>query len=298
MKVRHGHDGIHLFDRSSGLNLLLDEGVPSLDQVSLAPRFVSLALLNACDLSCSFCYAPKHAAALDINDVLAWAKDLSLNGCLGIGFGGGEPLLYPDFSSLCQQVHKKTDMSVSFTTHGNRMTEELADSLRGSVNFVRVSIDGIGDKYEAIRGCSFKRFMQKLSIIETIAPYGVNLVINATTIHSVDAVANLATEQGATELLLLPQIGLNAADSNTISSLYKWINSYRGQLKLAIAESASDQALSIADPFVNEKGTKAYVHVNAEGCVCETSHDQTVQVPIRSSNGIVQAIRNLENKSK
>lgn len=235
---------------------------------------------------------------LNIDDVLRWAKELSENGCLGIGFGGGEPLLYPDFSSLCQRVHGNTDMSVSFTTHGNRMTDEMADSLRGSVNFVRVSIDGIGDEYEAIRGCSFQKFMQKLNIIQTISPYGVNLVINATTIHSVDAVANLAAEQGATELLLLPQIGLNAADSSTISSLYKWINSYRGGLKLAIAEHASDQALSIADPFVNEKGTKAYVHVNAEGCVCETSYDQTVHVPIRSSNGIVQAIRNLENKSK
>ena len=61
-KVRLSEAGMHLFDRISGLNILLDEVKVPAGQVSRAPRYLSVALTNACELRCVFCYAPKHAA--------------------------------------------------------------------------------------------------------------------------------------------------------------------------------------------------------------------------------------------
>ena len=46
LKTRYGPDGIHIFDRHSGLNILLDENVPNQDIWTLAPRQVSIALTN------------------------------------------------------------------------------------------------------------------------------------------------------------------------------------------------------------------------------------------------------------
>jgi sulfatase maturation enzyme AslB (radical SAM superfamily) len=93
IKARLGSDGIHLFDRQSGVNILLDEVHVPVEERSRAPRFVSFALTNLCDLACAFCYAPKYPATLDFDHIVRWARELDKNGTLGIGFGGGEPTL-------------------------------------------------------------------------------------------------------------------------------------------------------------------------------------------------------------
>jgi len=112
MKFRIGPNGVHLFDRLSGLNVLLDELHPKEKLWSTAPRQVSIALTNVCDLHCRYCYAPKHKASLHTNRVLDWLKELDTKGCLGIGFGGGEPTLHPDFVNICKRVASETRLAV------------------------------------------------------------------------------------------------------------------------------------------------------------------------------------------
>ncbi|WP_408376205.1 radical SAM protein [Paraburkholderia sp. RL18-085-BIA-A] len=97
MKSRSGPDGVHIFDRRTGLNILFDEVSVDQPKWATAPRQVSVALTNLCDLNCSYCYAPKHRAALATEKVLSWLEELDSEGCLGVGFGGGEPTLHPDF---------------------------------------------------------------------------------------------------------------------------------------------------------------------------------------------------------
>jgi MoaA/NifB/PqqE/SkfB family radical SAM enzyme len=53
--------------------------------------------MNKCDLACSYCYAPKNRAALNVANVISWLDELDANGCLGIGLGGGESTLYRHF---------------------------------------------------------------------------------------------------------------------------------------------------------------------------------------------------------
>ena len=101
--------GLHLFNRATGSNILIDEIVPPPASWSLAPRHVSVALTNACDLSCPHCYAPKNFAALDLSKLVRWLIELDANGCLGVGFGGGEPTLYPELCELSSFVEQKTN---------------------------------------------------------------------------------------------------------------------------------------------------------------------------------------------
>src|SRR5689334_18091084 len=119
MKLHKGHLGSHLFDRASGLNILLDEATVGEDQWSVAPKYVSIALTNACELSCGYCYAPKTSARLAYDSIVNWAKELDSQGCFGVGFGGGEPTLYPQFVDLCREIHDCTELAVTFTTHGH-----------------------------------------------------------------------------------------------------------------------------------------------------------------------------------
>src|SRR5438477_13025032 len=125
MKIRVARSGLQLFDRLSGLNVLIDETSPPSDKWSLAPRYCSIALTTACDLTCPHCSAPNQHASLDQERVVRWALELDRHGCLGIGFGGGEPTLFPKFANLCQRIAGESDLAVSFTTHGHLLTSTL-----------------------------------------------------------------------------------------------------------------------------------------------------------------------------
>ncbi|WP_199284170.1 radical SAM protein [Halomonas sp. A40-4] len=160
MKTRIGPDGVHLFDRFSGLNVLLDEWRPEEAVWSMSPRQVSIALTNVCDLHCEYCYAPKHKASLHTDQLLGWLKELDTEGCLGIGFGGGEPTLHPDFADICQRAAGETQLAVTFTTHGHRLTPQLVERLKGSIHFARISVDGVGRTYEEQRGKPFASLLR------------------------------------------------------------------------------------------------------------------------------------------
>ncbi len=286
MKIRRDSNGVHLFDRRSGMNALFDEiSVPAAERAP-APRFVSVALTNACDLDCRFCYAPKHAARLKTEAVVAWATELDASGCLGLGFGGGEPTLYPNFTRLCWRIAEETHLAVSFTTHGHRITEDMADRLRGAVHFVRVSIDGIGATYERIRGRRFEALLEKLELLCTIAPFGVNYVVNAETIHHLDAAAAVAFEHGAFEMLLLPErsvAGAGGIDSASSKTLATWIQR-NSQYRLAISDAAAVDGIPIAEPFRCGNGLDTFAHIDAAGWLRESSFS-TDGEPIRSSVG-------------
>ena len=105
--VRLCRQGAHLFDRYSGLNVLLDEVHVPLDQLSRAPRYMSVALTNACDLRCHLLLRPKHAATLDADQVIRWATELDSAVCLGIGLGGGEPTTHPASLSFANGSPKR-----------------------------------------------------------------------------------------------------------------------------------------------------------------------------------------------
>lgn len=120
-KRRYSPDGVHFFDRATGLNILLDEIIPPKELWSKAPRQVSVALTNTCDLACPHCYAPKQKAALDFSSLTQWLLELDQNGCIGVGFGGGEPTLYPRLTELLSFATTQTNLAVTMTTHGHRV---------------------------------------------------------------------------------------------------------------------------------------------------------------------------------
>lgn len=267
-KIRLSACGVHLFDRASGMNVLLDEVPVAAEQFSPAPRYLSVALTNACELHCLYCYAPKHAAALNPENVLAWAVELDAAGCLGVGFGGGEPTAYRRFSQLCADITQSTSMAVTFTTHGHRLTPDFAESLRGAVHFVRLSVDGIGPTYERLRGKPFTSVVRAASLLASLVPFGINTVVNADTVDELDDVARFAADVGASELLLLPEQptaatpGISEADAQR---LVEWVSAARAGVRLAISRTGLEAALPVAEALPGEDPLEAHMHVDAAG---------------------------------
>lgn len=273
MKSRIGPNGVHLFDRLSGLNILVDELRPKEALWATSPRQVSIALTNVCDLHCVYCYAPKHKASLRTDQVLGWLKELDDEGCLGIGFGGGEPTLHPDFVEICKRAAGETQLAVTFTTHGHRLTPQLVESLKGSIHFARISIDGIGRTYEEQRGKRFASLLRGIESIANLSPFGINVVVNERTVAELDAMSELAQNVGASELLLLPQQATTTVasmDGAVGRALQDWVSTYRGKVRLTVSEAGAS-GLPTCDPLPDERGLQAYAHIDASGMLRASS---------------------------
>lgn len=234
-----------------------------------------MALTNACDLACPHCYAPKNPATLDFRRLTGWLNELDANGCLGVGFGGGEPTLYRRFSELCRYAARSTGLAVTFTTHAHHLTDTFTASLTGNVHFLRVSMDGVGRTYEELRGRSFEELRRRFNTVSTLAPFGINFVVNARTLPDLDAATELAAEVGAVEFLLLPEQpvrGSGGIDNTTTQALQRWVSLYRGTVPLVVSEAGGD-GLPTCDPLASETGLRAYAHIDASGVLKRSSYD-------------------------
>lgn len=227
MKQHLGKDGVHFFDRRTGLNILFDEITVPSERLSLAPKYISIALTNLCNLECGHCYAPKTSDTLNFEQLKNWLKALNDNGTLGVGFGGGEPFLYKKLPELCSYVASETSLALSLTTHGHQLNENLVQLLKDKVNFYRLSMDGVGAIYEDIRGRSFNQFLDKVKIVSRYSKFGINYVVNTKTINSLDEAVQIADDMGAFEFLLLPQVETeneSGIDQNHLDRLRNWVD--------------------------------------------------------------------------
>jgi len=293
--MRAGPDGILLFNRDTGVHILIDEVEVPQNLWSMAPRHVSIALTNACDLNCPHCFAPKHPAVLTMDRLIPWLDELDANGCMGVGFGGGEPTLYRDLPHVCRYVTKNTGMAVTFTTHGHHIDERLAAALKENVHFIRVSMDGIGATYEKIRKRPFSSLLRKFALIREIAPFGINYLVNHMTFPEIDAAIKLAAEVGASEFLLIPEMPVNGTggiDHETAKELRRWANSYSGPIPLSVSE-VGREGMPVTDPLPRETGLLAYAHIDASGTLKRSSYDKQ-GIPI-GTGGVMKALELLRS---
>jgi MoaA/NifB/PqqE/SkfB family radical SAM enzyme len=222
---------------------------------------------------------------LKAETVLSWIDELDRFGALGIGLGGGEPTAHPDFAWICTEAAQRTGMAVTFTTHSHRLNEELAAAIRGSVHFIRVSMDGFGPTYERLRGRSFAALQRRLEIVASIAPFGLNVVVNDDTVTELDAIASFAGHAGATEVLLLPEQAVGARPGISPSAahrLAKWASTSASGIRLAISEAGATDAIPLARPYRDEAPLDAHAHVDAQG-ILKTDAYAADGVPVGES---------------
>ena len=294
-KIRYGPTGLHFFSRASGLSVLLEEVQVNPDFWSAAPRQVSIALTNACDLTCEHCYAPKHPSSLEFEKTTQWLIELDVNGCMGVGFGGGEPTLYPKLAKLCSFAMRETNLAVSMTTHAHHLNDQLLAQLKGNLNFVRVSMDGIETTYESIRGKPFKVLIDRVIALSKVVPFGINYLVNSRTINELERAINLAAKLGASEFLLLPEVPIGkrgGIEDECVEKLRAWVAQYHGSVPLAISHFGMN-GLPTVDPFSEEPELASFAHIDASGHLKRTSFDHAGV--LIGDAGILAALECLKN---
>ncbi|MFG0306876.1 MAG: radical SAM protein [Phycisphaerales bacterium JB040] len=281
--------GFHLFDADSGINLLIDEiNIPQ-SGWSKAPQQLSIALTNACDLSCSYCYAPKHASTLDPNVVMQWIEEASSNGCLGVGFGGGEPTLHPNFTDLVEWTRRNTNMAVTTTTHGHWRNFNKIASVLPNIDLVRLSIDGIGDTYERLRGRPFSSITESAQAITHSTRLGVNTVVNGDTLPELDEILQKCETLGACELLLLPEYGPTGCNlnNNSLDELASWIRNQATNVRIAVSSQGSE-LLNV--PLLDTgEDHLAYLHITAD-CILKKCSFSSTGTTLSGDGKLLQSI--------
>ena len=246
-------------------------------------------------MACPHCYAPKNPATLTFDRLVGWLDELDANGCVGIGFGGGEPTLYPQLVEICSYAASETNLAVTMTTHAHRLSDSLLDKLAGNLHFVRISMDGIGTTYESIRDRSFDALLESINLLSNITHFGINYVVNSKTIGYLDAAVRLAADLGASEFLLLPEepVGRGSGiDSETTTILRDWVYGYCGSVPLSTSEGNAD-SLPTCNPFTLETGLAAFAHIDASGMMKKTSYDLS-GILIRE-DGLMAALKKLKS---
>lgn len=139
---------------------------------------LSLAVLlegRGCNLKCIYCthiaidgddisfrpeYAPGKKLRFQVGRTFGTSETL-INSIeqitpylLSVRFGGGEPLMYPEFKKVAGMVKSHPNIILSVCTNGNLITDEMIDDIFLMPNFrwLAISMDGVTQKtYEKIR---------------------------------------------------------------------------------------------------------------------------------------------------
>lgn len=291
MKVRAEERGLHLYDRSSGVHLLLDERPIPRESCSRAPAVMSVAVTNVCDLQCHFCYAPKDRLALDGERLVEWCRELDRHGTLEVAFGGGEPTLYPCLAFVCRHVWTNTGLGISVTTNGHHLTPALADDLAGCISVVRFSIDAGEPLYSAIRRRPLSKVLTAIRHVRGRIPWAINTVVNSQTLPVLGEVAAIAKSEGAVDWLLLPEVreGEFTLSEPEWAALEEAIAMHREQVPVRIPAAAVSR---IQTPVLfRQESPRDYAHIGADGRVRARSYARD-GVPI-DSRGVLVAFEEL-----
>lgn len=189
----HPLDGkLLLFERDTGLNILL-EGEETAHLKRAAPRTLLLAITNACNMTCSFCYRDLDSRSLWRYDTLMqFCREADEWGVLEVACGGGDPTLFPRWSEFINELYNTTRLCMNFTTNGLLLTEDFLRSIHGKYGQIRLSLYEDNQYTETIKrlvGCG--------------ARFGVNWLITPAELPTIEAKFTQLLTLGVRDFLLL-----------------------------------------------------------------------------------------------
>ena len=125
-----------------------------------APLIRGLVVTNRCNLHCQHCYvATRGPKDLDFAEAAAAVDAFHREGGRCLYLEGGEPFLWHDgnrrLDDIVDHAHRLGYLTVVVYTNGTL-------PIRTSADTVFVSVDGLRDTHDALRGTSFGRIMRNI----------------------------------------------------------------------------------------------------------------------------------------
>ncbi|MFA6393749.1 MAG: radical SAM protein [Patescibacteria group bacterium] len=125
------------------------------------PEKVYFLLSNKCNYQCKMCPQWKQGISenadeyIPIGRVKGIIDEMKKLGIGELGISGGEPLIYKEKTLELLGYANKNGIYTHFATNGSLLDEEiLAEYNRAGGGHISLSVDGMGEKHDALRGFS------------------------------------------------------------------------------------------------------------------------------------------------
>ena len=132
------------------------------------PEKLTIMLTRRCNLNCEFCdQSYKFNQEMSLDDamkVIDSAKNLNIKTLV---ITGGEPFLHPDLFKIIRYA-KENGFSVCITTNGTLIKSKVNDILSSNIDFLTISLDGIKEIHDILRGFdgTFNRVIEGIEELE------------------------------------------------------------------------------------------------------------------------------------
>lgn len=146
-----------------------------LDGRIVAPIYVEIGPINACNHKCIFCaldYLKTKGKMIEKNVMIKTLKNMAVFGVKSVMFAGeGEPLAYPYITEAVEKA-KKYGLDISITTNGVLFDDKKISRMLKHLSWIKFSIDaGTKKSYAKIHSCSGSDFDKVLSNIKHACEY-------------------------------------------------------------------------------------------------------------------------------
>ena len=181
------------------------------------PIFVAWDITYKCNLDCFFCdrqtiYHDKMNKDLELSKAKTVVDNLADADVMTLGITGGEPLLRNDLEELAKYAKDK-GLITTLSTNGALVTRSRAQRLVNSFHSISVSLDGLADTHDRIRGKkgTYDKAIQGLKHLTTTNPracaIGVNFVLNKFNFQELRKVFDTVKNIGVDFFFIQPVIG-------------------------------------------------------------------------------------------
>ena len=171
-----------------------------------------------CNLKCPHCYSsssPEEVGELSLDLLRQTLSEASAEGFNAVGVSGGEPLMFSSLHGVLEHAHA-LGMVTTVTTNGILLDRKRLQDLRGLVDLIAISLDGVEASHNLMRGNpkAFELMKRRLSgLRDSNIKFGFIFTLTLHNLHELEEVANFAVEQGASSLQVHPLEEVGRAQS-------------------------------------------------------------------------------------
>lgn len=161
------------------------------------PTIAGHKLLYTCNLRCDMCpfWRRPDENLLSLEEEKKMLSALEDFGVSFMGFEGGEPFLRKDLPEILKYSHDR--FHTSLVTNGWMLKEKIKD-VKDNLDYIFVSIDGIGDTHDRLRGRggSFSKAIEGVKAASEFLPVSFSSTITSENSDEVEAIVDLAKGLG------------------------------------------------------------------------------------------------------
>ena len=184
-------------------------------------KVVSLDITYKCNFRCRHCYnsSGEHNLCnkeLSDEEMVVLVKGIAEYNPDSVCICGGETLLRKELVYEIGNILKKCDCSYNIVTNGSLMTDEIAKNLKKSgYSLVQVSIDGLKENYEWLRGVEggFEKAVEAVKCVKRAGLMAaVSCVPLSRNVDDVGIIIEMCDELGVEAFRMQPLMQLGRAE--------------------------------------------------------------------------------------